>query len=88
MAEKHAGTGFALETWYLNARSAKWRSLDEVRKVYPHADGVPVGKRVYTIFNICGNRFRLIVGINYRTQRIFVKHLLTHAEYDKGGWKK
>lgn len=41
-----------------------------------------------TVFNIAGNRFRLIAGINYETQTIFIKHVLTHAEYDKGEWKK
>jgi len=49
----------------------------------PSADGV--GK--YTVFNIKGNAYRLIVEINYRSRRLFLRHVLTHAEYDKGAWK-
>ncbi len=55
----------------------------EVRLTFPTADAV--GR--FTIFNIKGNAYRLITEINYRTGRIFLRHLLTHAEYDKGAWK-
>jgi mRNA interferase HigB len=69
--------------WYKVAKNAAWRSLIDVRKVYPHADFVDP----YTVFNLKGNTYRLIVRIEYRWQMIFIKHLLTHAEYDKGAWK-
>jgi mRNA interferase HigB len=49
---------------------------------------VPLKEKIYTVFNIGGNHFRLVVGINFETRRIFIKHVLTHAEYDKGDWKK
>ncbi len=55
----------------------------EVRLTFPTADAV--GR--FTIFNIKGNAYRLITEINYRTERIFLRHVLTHAEYDKGAWK-
>jgi hypothetical protein len=42
----------------------------------------------YTVFNIKGGAYRLIVKIEYRWQKIFVKHVLTHAEYDRNEWKK
>jgi mRNA interferase HigB len=51
--------------------------------VYPHADFVDP----FTVFNIKGGRYRLIVKIEYRWQMIFVKYLLTHKEYDKGAWE-
>ena len=44
--------------------------------------------KTYEIFNISGNRFRLIVKVEYRYQKIFIKHVLTHAEYDKEDWKR
>jgi len=66
------------------AKHACWRSLVDVRQVYPHADFVDP----FTVFNIKGNAYRLVTKIEYRWQMIFVKHLLTHAEYDKGDWKK
>jgi mRNA interferase HigB len=73
-----------LDAWYRTALRAKWRNLMEVREVFPHAD--PVGER--TVFNIAGNKYRLIARVNYETQRIFVLEILTHSQYDKGDWKK
>jgi mRNA interferase HigB len=86
--KKHRTLGVALDAWYRTAKSARWKSLAEVRQTYSSADGVPVGDKVFTVFNIGGNSFRLIAGINYESQTIFVKHVLTHAEYDKEEWKK
>ena len=62
---------------------AEWRNLVDVRKTYGSADYVDP----YTVSNIKGGSHRLIVKIEYRWQMIFIKHVLTHAEYDKGGWK-
>jgi mRNA interferase HigB len=45
-----------------------------------------VGRR--TVFNIAGNKYRLIARVNYQSQLVFVLHLLTHAEYDKGAWNQ
>ena len=56
--------------------------------MYPHADGVRVGSRVYTTFNISGNSFRLVTKMFYEDQTILIRQVLTHAEYDKGAWKK
>lgn len=82
-ATRHAGISAPLDSWYRIAKKAGWRSLEEVREVFPSADGV----EKFTVFNIKGNTFRLIVEINYKTGRIYVRHVLTHAEYDKEGWK-
>lgn len=72
-----------LDAWYRIAKKAEWRSLAEVRQTFPSADGVAR----YTVFNIKGNAFRLIAEINYRTGRLYIRHVLTHAAYDKDGWK-
>jgi mRNA interferase HigB len=82
-AASHPNAERPLDDWYRTVRSARWATLAEVRATYPHAD-------VYgccTIFNIAGNNFRLIAWINYRYQRIFVRAVLTHAEYDREAWK-
>jgi mRNA interferase HigB len=73
-----------LDVWYRIAKKEEWRSLDEVRRIFPSADGV--GK--FTVFNIKGNAFSLIVEMNYATGRLYVRRVLTHAEYDKGAWKR
>ena len=82
-ATRQADLFAPLDAWYRIAKRAEWSSLENVREVFPSADGV--GK--YTVFNIKGNTFRLIVEINYKTGRIYIRHVLTHAAYDKGGWK-
>lgn len=80
---RHADLEASLDTWYRTARKAQWKSIADVRKTYPHAD--PVG--VHTVFNIKGNEYRLIVKIIYSAGRIYIRDVLTHAEYDKDRWK-
>ena len=83
-AEKHPQARTGLDAWYHVTRHAKWKSLVDVRQVYPHADLV----RELTVFNIAGNKYRLITHIRYRRQIVYIRAVLTHAEYDKGGWKR
>ena len=83
-AEKHHDLSEPLDVWYRVAKKAEWKSLMDVRRVFPTADGV----QKFTVFNSKGNAYRLITEINYRTGRIFLRHVLTHAEYSKGVWKK
>ena len=73
-----------LDNWYRIAKKAMWQSIAEVRTVFPHADAA----YDCTVFNIGGNKYRLIVDIEYDRQMIYVKHVLTHKDYDKGAWKK
>lgn len=80
---EHPDSKAPLKSWYNTCRKARWKSLDEVQEIYPHAD--PVGD--CTVFNIGGNKYRLIVKIRYERQRIYVIHVLTHKDYDKGRWK-
>ena len=65
-------------------RKARWRKFADVRGPYPHAD--QVGK--CTVFNIGGNKFRLIVIILPDWHRVLVRFVLTHQEYDQGKWKE
>ena len=71
-----------LAHWYLVSRRASWSSLADVRRDFRQAD--IVGK--YTVFNIGGNRFRLIATIKYKWQVVYIRQILTHADYDKGAW--
>ena len=64
-------------------RSADWGNLIEVQEAYPQTEAVSN----FTVFNIKGNRYRLIVSISYKKQIIYIKYILTHAEYDKDNWK-
>ena len=69
--------------WYLVAEKATWQNLIEVQSLYKSAESV--GN--FTVFNIRGNRYRLIVDLIYHHQVIYVKYILTHSEYDKELWK-
>jgi len=77
-----------LVAWRKIVRLAQWHSLQDVRKTYASADAVTVkSKRTVTVFNVCGNDYRLIVAIHYKTQIIYMLRFLTHAEYNKDKWK-
>jgi mRNA interferase HigB len=58
-------------------------NVNEVRKEFPHAD--LYGK--FVIFNIGGNKYRLIAVIHYNRRKVYVRHVLTHADYSLGKWK-
>ncbi|HLW53804.1 MAG TPA: type II toxin-antitoxin system HigB family toxin [Candidatus Angelobacter sp.] len=81
--KKHADLSGPLATWLKIAREAKWLGLNDIRKTWPKTDEVDGS----FIFNIKGNNYRLIATINFKSQTLFVEHVLTHADYDKGGWK-
>lgn len=87
-AAKHADAATPLEDWYRTASKAKWQSIQDVRRIYPYADAVRVvsGNDV-TVFNVGGNKYRLVTAIHYNVQRVYVLKLMTHAEYGKGKWK-
>ena len=86
--ERHPDAEASLRHWYRTALKVTWRHLHDVRTDYSHADAVMVASgRPVTVFNICGNKYRLIVDILYRTQVIYICTVLTHGEYSKGRWK-
>ena len=82
-AATHTDAERSLDAWFRIAKAAEWKSIVDVRCAFPHAEFVDP----YTIFNVKGNTYRLIVKIEYLRQQIFIKTLLTHAEYDKDDWK-
>ena len=73
-----------MESWYRVARKAEWRLITDIRRLYPHAD--VVGRCI--VFNLGGNKYRLITYVNYRRQIVYVLFVLTHKEYDLEGWKR
>lgn len=70
----------ALEKWYDIAEKADWNNLAEIKEDFPSTDYV--GNQHY-VFNIRGNRYRLIVVIKFTIRRIFIRFVGTHSEYDK-----
>lgn len=85
---KFADARGPLADWARQVQAAHWRGLDNTRTVYSHADEVKVASgRTTTVFNVKGNRYRLVTAIHYDKQRVFVMAFLTHAEYSKSTWK-
>jgi mRNA interferase HigB len=73
-----------LRAWLKIAKDAKWESFDDVKAAF--------GKRAdrykrFVIFDIGGNKYRLIAVIHYNRGLVYIRHVLTHAEYDKDKWK-
>ena len=83
-AKKHPDCRTALESWYRIVKQTDFNSFTELRETFPSADKVSD----LTVFNIAGNKARLIAAIHYNTYRIYIRHILTHKEYDRGSWRK
>jgi mRNA interferase HigB len=70
----------AMMEWYTTASDANWKDFAELKKTFNSADYVTDGK---VVFDIGGNKYRLVGLIGFRTKRVFVLFVGTHAEYDR-----
>ena len=82
--KKHPDCSTALESWYRIVIRTDFNSFNELRQTFPGADIVDN----LMVFNIGGNKARLIAAIHYNTHRIYIRHILTHKEYNRGSWRK
>jgi mRNA interferase HigB len=69
-----------LKAWYLEAKNAAWKTPAEVKAKYRNASILKGGR---VVFNICGNKYRLVVWINYQLAIVYIRFIGTHKEYDK-----
>jgi mRNA interferase HigB len=83
-SRRHPDSRAPLTRWYTVTSGASWRNFAEVRRTFPSADLVGV----CTVFNIAGNKYRLIGKILYEQQSVDIRVVLTHGEYDRDNWKK
>lgn len=87
--ELHEQARRPLEEWWTLVVKARWTNFDDVRRIYSSADQVKVRSgNTVTVFNIGGNKYRLIAAIHYNSQKVFVREVMTHEEYGKGAWKE
>ncbi len=85
---KHPQAEIPLTIWWKIARKARWANIQDVRKTYPHADAVKLKSGlVVTVFNIGGNKHRLVTRIFYEGHHVYIKRFMTHREYDLENWK-
>ena len=83
-SEKHPNTSTSLDTWYRIVKQNEIPNFSKLREIFPSADKVDN----LTVFNIGGNKVRLIAAIHYNTQCLFIRYVLTHNEYNKEKWKE
>lgn len=81
--EVHPRAKKPLDGWYRAAKKAEWESFADIRAAFPAAD--QVGK--FTVFDIGGNKYRLVVVVHFNRGKLFIRRVMTHAEYDEGKWK-
>ncbi len=74
----------ALAQWYRLLKGNEFTSFVELREMFSSADRVSK----LTVFNIGGNKVRLITAIHYNRQKVYIRAVLTHTEYDEGKWKE
>jgi mRNA interferase HigB len=82
--EQHPEAKASLAHWYRLTKQGDFATFVELRAVFPAAD--QVGK--LTVFNVGGNKVRLIAAIHYNRQKVYVRAVLTHNEYDEQRWKE
>ncbi len=77
--EKHNDSEEQLKTWYKEASKASWENPMEIKNDYAHASILKSGR---VVFNICGNKYRLITDINYLRKWVFIRFIGTHDDYN------
>jgi mRNA interferase HigB len=78
--EQHPDTRQALQAWYADVKSAMWESPADIKKTYHNASLV-ANNRI--VFNIKGNRYRLVVAIQYEVGIVYIRFVGTHQEYNR-----
>ena len=78
--QKHPDSKRSLEAWFHEVRQAEWKTPADVKLYYPSAS---ILKKSRVVFNIRGNKYRLIVKVIYSTGAVYIRFVGTHKEYDQ-----
>ena len=82
--ERHRDATRPLDYWYRIAKRAAWVSFADVKQSFNNADYVAP----FIVFDIGGNKYRLIAEINFQRRILFIRGIMTHGEYEKGSWRQ
>jgi len=86
--QQHPDAQSPLETWYKVVRKAVWANFRDVRITFANVSGIPLDCGISAIvFNVGGNKYRLVMRIEYALHVVYVKMVLTHRQYDSNLWK-
>ncbi len=80
----HSACASALDGWHRIVKNNEFKGFAELKSVFNSVDKVG---NMY-VFDIGGNKLRLIASIHFNRQKLYIRHILTHKEYDKGDWRK
>ncbi len=78
--EKHGDAEVPLKTWYKIVERADWKDTHEVKKVYANASVIGNNR---VVFNIKGNRYRIVVYVIFKLRKVFIRFVGSHQQYDK-----
>ncbi len=81
--EKYPESASSLEGWYRILKKNQFNSFSDIKKSFNSVD--KVGNRY--VFNVSGNKLRIIASIHFQRKKIYIRDVLTHREYDKNAWK-
>jgi mRNA interferase HigB len=82
--ERHPDSKGSLARWFKIMQPTDFVSFGDLRRTFSSADLVDD----LVVFNISGNKYRLIASIHFNRGKVYVRHVLTHQEYDRENWKK
>ncbi len=82
--EKYPDSETALRSWLKAMRDTEFQNLAELRSALKSADNV--GDLI--VFNIGGNKYRLVASVHFNRGKVYIRHILSHEEYDRGRWKQ
>ena len=79
---RHPESKKPLEAWFKIVRAGRYETFHTLREAFPKAD--KVGERI--VFDIGGNKYRLVAVIHFNRAKLYVRYVLTHHDYDAGDW--
>jgi mRNA interferase HigB len=82
--KKYPDSKIPLLRWFKIMSQTTFNNLNELRLAFPNADKVDD----LIVFNIAGNKYRLIASVHFNRNKVYVRQVLTHKDYDKGAWKQ
>ena len=82
--KKYPDSRSSLDTWYRIIKKTNYNSFSELKQHFSSADYV----EGFIVFNISGNKYRLIAAIHFNRKKVYIRHILTHQEYDRDKWKR
>jgi len=82
--KKYPDSQSSLESWYAILKKNEYSSFAEIKRHFSNADYV----EGFVVFNISGNKYRLIAAIHFNRKKVYIREILTHKVYDKNKWRK